>query len=228
MATEIKVWGEGRLDLWSQGERVSIPGDFEEIKPGDAYVTRHVKLRSDVVYCRMKKSKRQRFSKLVGILAPSVIVEEVLADAEQTKRQRSARNAAAALYRSRKEEEFNQQRVALLKEMLPSIPEEDAEDIVERAFEVGSGRVGRTSALSDQDKLHAATIAHIRHCRTDYESLLGDGIEREEARERVADTIQRIYSEWESECTAIETGEETPPLKHESVQSLFSEISENL
>ena len=84
MASEIKVWGDGRKGLWSFGDSVDIPDDFQEIKPGDAYVTRQVKLRSKAVYCRMKKSKRQNFSKLVAILAPREIVEEVLADAKQT------------------------------------------------------------------------------------------------------------------------------------------------
>jgi hypothetical protein len=202
MAKEIKVWGEGRTGLWSFGDQVNIPGEFVEIKPGDPYVTRHVKLRSDVVYCRMHKSKRQRFSKLVGILAPPEIVDEVLADAKQTKQQRNASKAAAANYRSHKEEELNQRRVALLKQMLPSIPEKDAEDIVERAFEVGSGRVGRTAALSDDEKLHAATIAHIRHCHTEYESLLGDGTGRDEARQCVADMIHVVYEKWE--CSQYE------------------------
>lgn len=198
MAIEVKVWGEGRTALWSFGNSVDIPGDFVEIKPGDAYVTRHVKLRSEVVYCRMKKSKRLGFSKLIGILAPPEIVEEVLADAKQTKRQREAQKNLAAIHRNRRETELNRQRVAMLKQMLPGIPEGEADAVVERAFEVGSGRVGRTSALSDEEKLHAATIAHIRHCHTDYESMLGDGIEREEARQCVAGKIQRVYGDWES------------------------------
>ena len=104
----------------------------------------------------------------------------------------------AAVYRTRKEAELNQQRVELLKQLLPSIPDVDANDIVERAFEVGSGRVGRTSALTDQEKLHAATIAHIRHCHTDYEALLAQGIERDEAREGVAGKLQRFYDGWQS------------------------------
>ena len=196
MAEEIKVWGEGRKGLWSFGNSVDIPDDYVEIEPGDAYVTRQVKLRSAAVYCRMKKSRRRKFSELVGILAPPEIVEEVLADAKQTKDLRKARNAVAAVHRSRKEAELNQQRIETLKQMLPGIPEDDAENVVKRAFEVGSGRVGRTSSLTDEEKLRIATLAHIRHCHTDYEAMLDDGIDREEARECVAGKIQRVYDKW--------------------------------
>jgi hypothetical protein len=145
----------------------------------------------------MKKAKRG-FSTAIGLLAPPQIVEEVLADAKQTKAMRKVSSAKAAVYRSRKEAERNQQRIELLKQKLPSIPAGDADQIVERAFEVGSGRVGRTSSLSDEEKLHAATIAHIRHCHTNYETMLDQGIEREEARECVAGTIQRVYDEWKT------------------------------
>lgn len=198
MPKEIKVWGEGRKGLWSFNKTVDIPDDLVEIKPGDAYVTRHVKLRSDVVYLRMKKSKRLGFSKLVGILAPPEVVDEVLADARATQRQRKTQNSKAAAYRILKEAEYNEQRIQRLKQILPGIPEMDAEAIVERAFEVGSGRVGRTSALGDDEKLHAATIAHIRHCYTGYEAMLDAGIDREEARECVAGKIQRVYGTWQS------------------------------
>jgi hypothetical protein len=198
MATEIKVWGEGRKGLWSYGDTVDIPEDFVEVESGDAYVTRHVKLRSKVVYCRMKKSKRQGFSKVIGILAPPQIIEEVLADARQTKAMRKARSATAAAYRSRKETALNKVRIELLKQTLPSIPDGDANQIVERAFEVGSGRVGRTSSLNDDEQLHAATIAHIRHCHTDYEELLEDGVDRKEARDCVAGMIQRVFDAWQS------------------------------
>ena len=202
MSIEIKVWGKGRKRLWTPGEFVDIPDDYTEIKPGDAYVTRRVKLRSEVVYLRMKRSKRRQISKLASILAPWYIVDEVLADAEQTKSSRRAQNAKAAVYRTKKEAALNQQRVELLRAILPAIPADDAQSIVEHAYEIGSGRVGRTSALDDEEKLHAATIAHIRHCHTEYESLLNGGMERDAARERVAGDIQTFYAKWSSVASA--------------------------
>jgi hypothetical protein len=198
MTTEIKVWGKGCTGLWSPGRLIDIPDDYIEIKPGDAYVTRHVKLRSAVIYLRMKKSKRRQISELVGILAPRNVIEEVLADAEQSKSARQAHNAKSAVYRTKKETALNQERVEMLRAMLPSIPEDDAESIVEHAFEVGSGRVGRTSALDDKEKLHAATIAHIRHRYTDYDEIMNGGMDRDTARECVAGDIQRVHAKWAS------------------------------
>lgn len=42
-----------------------------------------------------------------------------------------------------------------------------------------------------------AVDAHIRHEHTEYERLLGDGVERAEARERVWGLVRRIRELWE-------------------------------
>ena len=72
----------------------------------------------------------------------------------------------------------------------------NARIIIDSAFEVGSGRVGRSRRIDIDGKLRLATIAHIRHNHTDYDDLL-TGFGREEAREYVVDKIARIVRGWE-------------------------------
>ena len=76
------------------------------------------------------------------------------------------------------------------------MPPVDARTFIDRAFEVGSGRVGRSRKIELDDKLRLATIAHVRHTHTDYDDLVRD-FGREEAREYVAGKISRIVRGWE-------------------------------
>ena len=58
MCQEIRVWGEGKAGLWRpEGPPVDIPRNFDEITPGDAFVTRKVKKLSETVFLRMAKAK---------------------------------------------------------------------------------------------------------------------------------------------------------------------------
>jgi len=56
--------------------------------------------------------------------------------------------------------------------------------IAEHACQKYSGRVGRSAAAKalDEQAVHLAVIAHIRHAETGYDALLAQGCERSEAR----------------------------------------------
>ena len=84
MATELKVWGQGNSGLWSVDGTVDIPHGFVEVPTGDHYLTRKIKELSDLVYLRMKKSKKQRFSRTIGIIAPKAAVEQARSLARKT------------------------------------------------------------------------------------------------------------------------------------------------
>lgn len=77
------------------------------------------------------------------------------------------------------------------------MPVESLEIILNHAFLKGSGRVGRTSTKTDERKAILAVEAHIRHTHTSYEELMNAGMEREEARETVWETVQAIKTAWE-------------------------------
>jgi hypothetical protein len=92
MADEIQVWGEGREKLWSFGNEVDIPEDFEEIPLGDPFLTRRVKELSDTVYVRMAKVYKKRPSARVALLAPREAV--AAARKRRSGRRRSGRRSA--------------------------------------------------------------------------------------------------------------------------------------
>ncbi|MBA7643547.1 hypothetical protein ES703_51278 [subsurface metagenome] len=61
-----------------------------------------------------------------------------------------------------------------------------------------SGRIGRSAAGKslDEEAVHLAVTAHIRHVKTRYDELLAGGYERGNAREQVEEEVRRILAEW--------------------------------
>ena len=70
--------------------------------------------------------------------------------------------------------------------------------IAEHACLKYSGRIGRSAAGKslDEEAVHLAITAHIRHAETKYDELLAGGYERWDAREQVEEKVRRIFSEW--------------------------------
>ena len=70
--------------------------------------------------------------------------------------------------------------------------------IAEHACLKYSGRVGRSEMAKqfDTDALTLSVIAHIRHVKTNYDSLLMHGYDRWNARDEVRDKIDDILEKW--------------------------------
>src|SRR4051812_33736087 len=79
MGDVIRVWGDGNKGLWTPDGKVDVPTEYVEVQTGDAYLTREVKRRADVVYVRMKRDRR--FSKAVALIAPKRAVADATAAA---------------------------------------------------------------------------------------------------------------------------------------------------
>ena len=198
MAEEIKVWGEGTKGLWSPGKSIDVPDGYIEIPTGDPFITRKIKQLAEVVYIRMERRKRLGLSVVVGLLAPEAVVREAISEADRTRDERERKKARSQIHRKRQEEKKQVGMIERINVMFPRLPEGEAEGIVSHAFEVGSGRVGRTSKVADDRKIDLAVRAHIRHAHTNYDSLLAAGWDRELARDRVCGEVERIYNEWRS------------------------------
>jgi hypothetical protein len=196
MAKEIKVWGQGTKGLWSFGRSIDIPDGYVEVPPGDTFLTRRIKHLAEVVYVRMRRKKRLGLSVPVGLLAPEAVVLEATQEAEGTSEGRAERAARSRGYRARKEEKRRSEVAEKVRAMLPGMPPDEAEAIVGHAYEVGSGRVGRTTKLGDDERIELAVRAHIRHCRTDYDALLASGWDRESAREQVRGVVEHVLLIW--------------------------------
>ncbi|KAI9721297.1 MAG: hypothetical protein M1812_002459 [Candelaria pacifica] len=91
--------------------------------------------------------------------------------------------------------------------LYPRVPLESAELILSHGYLKGSGRVGRTSTLDDEEKMKLATAAHVRHKLTNYESLLRERRKgrkhghqnenvRDEVRREISGDVRRILTSW--------------------------------
>lgn len=185
-----KVWGKGRSSLWSFGTTVTIPEDYAYLPAGDGPRTRAVvaaaKRDGLPIYTVMEKKRKNGYSRQVGVWIPAALL------ALPIKRTPAANLAEK---RARKERrEITLFAAAILNEF-PGCPAEEAERIAQHACETGSGRVGR-SRMAD-DPVRAAVVAHVRHAHTEYDMLLLDGTEREDARDIVRDDITAVLREWE-------------------------------
>ena len=71
-------------------------------------------------------------------------------------------------------------------------------EIAEHACLKHSGRVGRLAAAKslDADAIHLAVIALIRHAETDYDRLLADDYERQDAHIQVAAETDEVLERW--------------------------------
>lgn len=92
---------------------------------------------------------------------------------------------------------------AAVRERFPGCPADEAAAIAAHACEVGSGRVGRSRVA--EDPVRAAAVAHVRHLHTDYESLLDEGYDRDDARRLVAADIAAWLVRWEAAESELQT-----------------------
>lgn len=99
---------------------------------------------------------------------------------------------------------------AAIDRLFPSIPATDRRAILDRAFEKGSGRIGRKAGFSIDEKVDLAARAHIRYQHTDFENVLeelkdeyrsaGERWERHELYDQAVDQVegdvQDVVDEW--------------------------------
>jgi hypothetical protein len=165
-----------------------MPKGYQFVPKGDVYITSNVRKRTHAagatLYVVVDKHRKP-----IGLRCPATVVQEVTEAAQATKARRAAvvqtRDAAA-------ERDFKTE----LLRLYPKVPPEDIPQILGQTLEKRSRRVGRTRTLDLESKVHLAVKAHIRHCRTPYEQLLRDGVERGEARRRVTALLDKVCSSW--------------------------------
>ncbi|KAL2813734.1 pseudouridine synthase [Aspergillus granulosus] len=167
-------------------QREPLPDDYVFVPSGNVYVTKNCRSKTKESHRIVYKVYDNAGKKVIGIRVPSDVHTAVLQAAEETAESR----AHAVKVRDEKELARSRQILCL---RFPLMPVEDLEAVLDHAFLKGSGRVGRTSTISDEHKAVLAVEAHIRHLHTPYESLLRAGAKREEARKAVWDTVSEIF-----------------------------------
>jgi len=171
---------------------------------GDAALTRRAKKHSRLHAVVLKWSGARKRYERQGLL----VEEEALANAEvecladeEVRQRRRQRNA---LRRAELDEQFVGRFAQRIREIFPGCPNR-ARTIAEFACRKYSGRIGRSAAAKqlDEDAVHLAVVAHVRHVETDYDSLLGRGVDRYEARRRVQSRIDQVLANWKTPAPDI-------------------------
>ncbi|KAL9107618.1 MAG: hypothetical protein Q9227_007521 [Pyrenula ochraceoflavens] len=165
-----------------------LPRGFVLVKKGNVYITRQARkltLSDGYQLFRVHDSK----DRLIGLACPSHIYDAVLLLEAATREDR----AASVL---RKDALDNTRARDALTRLFPSISVAEIDPIVKRAFEKGSGCIGRAGQIGLEERVGLAVWSHVRHKYTEYDTLLRKGMDREAARLKVRGDIQRIYKKW--------------------------------
>jgi hypothetical protein len=166
---------------------------------GDAALTRRSRKYSKLVAVVLKWSRARKRYERQGLLVEKRALEqaeqECLADAEARARRRE-RDAAR---REALDEQYVARFATRVRALYPGCPSGRENEIAEHACLKYSGRIGRSAAAKalDEQALHLAVRAHVRHAETEYDSLLMEGIERRDARDQVDSDVEKVLARWE-------------------------------
>jgi hypothetical protein len=158
------------------GRRLSPPDGWACLPPGDAALTRRVKL-AGPSWAVLEKKGRKVFSK--GLWAPRENIAAVRSaiEAERSTEGYAKKRTADVARRERTQAEyvvtFEQEVLAFLrfsKEWL-ELGQVMARKVAAHATPVGSGTVARTKRISVAERAEAAVIAWMRHQTTAYDQL---------------------------------------------------------
>jgi hypothetical protein len=166
-----------RLFLAPDGSRHSPPDGWVCLPPGDAALTRRVKL-AGPSWAILEKRGRKVFSK--GLWAPreNVAAVKIAIDAERSTVAYAKKRTADVARRERTQAdfvvEFEGEVLAFLRFSTEWAPlgRAMAKKVAAHATPVGSGTVARTKRISVAERAEAAVIAWMRHQTTAYDQLV--------------------------------------------------------
>jgi hypothetical protein len=181
------------------GTRHKPPHDWVCLPPGDAALTRRVKL-AGPSWAVLEKRGRKVFSK--GLWAPRANVEAVKQktaaerDTESYARKREAEIARRARTQSEYVVTFETEVLAFLRfsSEWDLLAKALARKVAAHATPVGSGTVARTKRIAVSERAEAAVIAWMRHQTTAYDSLKIARIKgkRREVRRELAEVSRQV------------------------------------
>lgn len=193
---------EGSFLALEAGQPLCLPcarlGDLEFLPAGDTALTRRAGKYSErtAVVVRFSRS-RGRYERQ-GILVEQAALEKAERECVEDAEERARARAGAAEARRGQDRELVRRMMERLADLFPGCPRGEILAIAEHTAVRGSGRVGRTAEGRnlEEEALRAAMIAAIRHTHTNYDSLLGSGLDRALARGRVADRVEEVLNAW--------------------------------
>ncbi|MFN2322939.1 MAG: DUF2293 domain-containing protein [Trueperaceae bacterium] len=165
---------------------------------GDAALTRRARSHSTLSAVVLRWSRARKRYERRGLLVETAALEwaevECLSDADA----RARRREREAARRTELDREYVARFAGRVRELFPGTPPEREHAIAEHACRKYSERVGRSAAAKalDADAVRLAVAAHVRHHETDYDRLLASGMDRREARDRVAVLVGEVLQRW--------------------------------
>ena len=166
---------------------------------GDAALTRRARKHSTLSAVVLKWSKARKRYERQGLLVEEAALKQAetkcLADGDA----RAQRRIREAGRRAELDLTYIKRFAEGIRQLYPRCPSKTARSIAEHACTKYSGRVGRSAAAKalDEHAVRLAVVAHVRHAKTRYDSLLMNGWERVEARLRVEDTVRSVLAKWQ-------------------------------
>ena len=168
---------------------------------GNATLTRRAKKFSSLSAIVLRFNRRRRRYERQGTLVTSEAIEQAEASCEADSDQRAKQRQRSAARSARFDAKLVEEMAELILTNYPSCPTSEAKQIATHTAERGSGRVGRSAAgrALSPDAINLAVRAWIRHQHTNYDSLLMQGVERQLARQQIADAVNSKTQEWEAD-----------------------------
>ena len=167
---------------------------------GDACISRRAKKYSTLNAIVMQWSKSRRRNERQGILAEEEAIKKAEIECLDDFELREVRKIRSAERRKIIDKQYVQDFADVIKLYFPKCPKGINKKIAEHACKKYSGRVGRSANAKEFDKesVKLAVIAHIRHTKTNYDSLLMNGYSKKEARSAIQSTLENVLRNWEN------------------------------
>ena len=193
----------------ADGRVQTVPDDWSLLPPGDAALTRRVKVAGTHWIVQEKKGRRM-FSR--GVWAPNATIDRIraeLKDERSTDAYRKRKQDAA--HRREKAQieyvgDFKQAVFSFLNfhPMHAHLAQRIACAITDHATPVGSGTVARTKRISIDQRAEAAVVAWMRHHTTGYDSMVIPRMKgkRREVRRMLAQRSNELLSRYRQADTA--------------------------
>jgi hypothetical protein len=159
-----------------QGELLAVPEGWALLPPGDAALSRRIKLDGSSWTVKEKKGRKE-FSR--GIWAPTDRIEalQIARKLEKTDPAYTRQLAASRARRAKAEVAYSEDFTQALRDYLNFHPryvllaDRLSQLIATHAIPVGSGTVARTKRIPIEQRAEAATIAWLRHQTTAYDHM---------------------------------------------------------
>jgi hypothetical protein len=165
---------------------------------GDAALTRRAAKHSTLSAVVLKWSRARKRYERQGVLVEEQALHQAEAECLNDAEARASRREREAERRTEIDADFVKRFAERVRELFPQCPPDRAARIATHACQKYSGRVGRSAAAKrlDDDAVHLAVVAHVRHTETGYDRLMVRGIGRSDARDRVRLDVDRVLKRW--------------------------------